>query len=396
MTTDRARTLVFRFGQVAALLLLAGLGMIDLIAGHVPETGLRALVGLAEIAVTIAIAAIWLPAHKQNTRLLPALAVAASVFSMLLTFAEASAAGEWNGSIGAAESAALLGLLSVVVRRSHRTLVWPASIAVTAAIVIQPTALGLDSVTLALALALALAAAVAAAAGGFVRFQDVTRQRQLDTVRAEQRTEFARDLHDFIAHHVTGIVLQAQGARIIAEQDPQRVITALEQIEKAGAETMASMRRMVGVLRQSSESSDADAGPLTPLAGVAELQPLIDSFGENGSPLAQLHVDGDIDGLPVEITSSAYRVVMEALTNIRKHARDATAVDVWVQRTPDRLLVRIANDGPPPRAGLIREAPGRFGLIGLTERLSAVGGRLQAGPGIDGGWIVNADLPLRR
>ena len=236
------------------------------------QTGLSTLVGLAEIAIAIAIAAIWLPAHRQNTRLLPALALAASVFSMLLTFAEGSVAGDWSSSISAAESAALLGLLSVVVRRSHRTLVWPAAIAVTAAIVIQPTALGLGSDSLALALAFALAlallAAVAAAAGAFARFQDVTRQRQLDTVRAEQRTEFARDLHDFIAHHVTGIVVQAQGARIIAEQDPKRVVAALEQ---AGAETMASMRRMVGLLRQPSESSDTDAGPLTPLAGVAEL-----------------------------------------------------------------------------------------------------------------------------
>ena len=389
---------MFRLGQIAALLFLAGLGFIDITAWRVSQTGLSTLVGLAEIAIAIAIAAIWLPAHRQNTRLLPALALAASVFSMLLTFAEGSVAGDWSSSISAAESAALLGLLSVVVRRSHRTLVWPAAIAVTAAIVIQPTALGLGSDSLALALAFALAlarlAAVAAAAGAFARFQDVTRQRQLDTVRAEQRTEFARDLHDFIAHHVTGIVVQAQGARIIAEQDPKRVVAALEQIEKAGAETMASMRRMVGLLRQPSESSDTDAGPLTPLAGVAELQPLIDSFGKNGGPPAQLHVDGNIDGLPVEITSSAYRVVMEALTNIRKHARDATAVDVWVQRTPDWLLVRIANDGPPPRAGLTREAHGRFGLFGLTERLTAVGGHLQAGPGIDGGWIVSAGLPV--
>ncbi len=388
---------MFRFGQIAAVLFLAGLGMIDITAGPGPETGLGALVGLAEIATVIAVTAIWLPARKRNTRLLPALAVAASVFSMLLTFAEAHVAGAWNGSIGAAETAALLGLLSVVVRRSHRTLVWPASVAVTAAIVMQPIVLlDLSFDAVALALALALAAAVAAAAGGFVRFQDVTRQRQLDTVRAEQRSEFARDLHDFIAHHVTGIIVQAQGARIIAEQDPQRVVAALDQIEKAAAETMASMRRMVGVLRQPSESSDADAAPLTPLGGVAELQPLIDSFGENGGPLARLHVDGDIDGLPVEITSSAYRVVMEALTNIRRHAQEATAVDVSVRRTPDWVIVRIANDGPPPRAALTRETPGRFGLFGLTERLSAVGGHLQAGPGIDGGWIVYAGLPLRR
>ena len=111
----------------------------------------------------------------------------------------------------------------------------------------------------------------------------------MDTVRAEQRAEFARDLHDFIAHHVTGIVVQAQGARFIAEQDPQRVLLALEQIEQAGAETMASMRRMVGVLRDPQAPPDA---PLAPVAGVAELAPLLDQFNGAGGPVARLHVDG--------------------------------------------------------------------------------------------------------
>jgi len=100
-----------------------------------------------------------------------------------------------------------------------------------------------------------------------------------------------------------------------------------------------------------------------------------------------------VHGLPVEVSTSAYRVVMEALTNIRQHADGARVADVWVRRTPEWLLVRVANDGAAPRGGSPRDRPG-YGLVGLTERVRAVGGRLTAGPGIDGGWVVDAALPL--
>jgi signal transduction histidine kinase len=235
----------------------------------------------------------------------------------------------------------------------------------------------------------ALAGAGAIGIGISLRIQEGGRLRAMDAVRAEQRAEFARDLHDFIAHHVTGIVVQAQGARFIAEQDPRRVLLALEQIEQAGAETMASMRRMVGVLRDPQSRPDA---PLAPVAGVTELSPLVEQFTAAGGTLARLHVDGPADGLPVEVSSSAYRVVMEALTNIRQHALGARVADVWVRRTPEWLLVRVANDGTARPSGP-RERTG-YGLVGLTERVRAAGGRLTAGPGIEGGWVVDAAFPL--
>jgi signal transduction histidine kinase len=84
---------------------------------------------------------------------------------------------------------------------------------------------------------------------------------------------------------------------------------------------------------------------------------------------------------------------MEALTNIRQHAAAARVADVWVRRTPDWLLVRVANDGPAARAAMPRDRPG-YGLVGLTERVRAVGGRITAGPGIEGGWVVDAAFPL--
>jgi signal transduction histidine kinase len=387
---------LFRIGQFAALAAMAVLGLFDMATWL---SSSRPFYAIPETALAIAIAAVWLPAHPQDTRQLPKRAIGLALVSLSLVYIEAQTGG-WSASWGLAETGGMLGLLLVVARRSDRTIAGPASGAVAIAIIAQPLSLGSDDyqTTIILIMAHALLATFALVAGAYMRMQESSRERQLETVRAEQRAEFARDLHDFIAHHVTGIVVQAQGARVIAEHDPQRVVTALEQIEQAGAETMASMRRMVGVLRAQPDASPDGSGPapLAPLAGVAELGPLVESFTAAGGPEARLHLDGDLDDLPIEVTSSAYRVVMEALTNVRRHAADATVVDVWIRRTPEWLLVRVANDGHPPRTGVTRELRGGFGLVGLTERLSAVGGRIQAGPGIDGGWVVDAGLPLNQ
>jgi signal transduction histidine kinase len=149
------------------------------------------------------------------------------------------------------------------------------------------------------------------------------------------------------------------------------------------------MRRMVGVLRDPQSKPDA---PLAPVAGVPELGVLLEQFTAAGGPAGRLHLDGPVDGIPVEVSTSAHRVVMEALTNVRQHAVGARVVDVWVRRTPEWLLVRIANDGSARPSGP-RERSG-YGLVGLTERVRAVGGRLTAGAGIEGGWVVDAAFPL--
>jgi signal transduction histidine kinase len=383
----RSEQLWFRAGQLAALAALAVLGFADLWLGLHGESAVqRDLAGVAEVVSALAVAAVWLPAHRQGSRLLPTLALGVGLWSLGVTVL-GHAFGRTGGSWGLAETAGLLGLLFVVVRRSAP---WPGLLAapvVAAALVTQPLTAGLSSSGVIYALLLSLFATGAMAAGGFVRLVERGREREVAAARAEQRAEFARDLHDFIAHHVTGIVVQAQGAQLVAASDPDRVVTALQQIEHAGAETMASMRRMVGVLR----GQDGDA-PVAPLAGLDELGSLVDRFATGGPPRARLQVEGDVDGLPVEVTSSAYRVVMEALTNVRQHAAGATAVDVLVRRTADWLLVRVADDGHA-RARLARDRRGHgFGLVGLTERVRAVGGRIQAGPGIERGWVVDVAL----
>ncbi|WP_106124796.1 sensor histidine kinase [Pseudosporangium ferrugineum] len=379
------RLLLLRLGQLAALFLMACLGLFDL-ANGMTNSGSFVLI---QILTAIATAVVWLPRHRQGSKRLPKVALALGIGSLLLTMVLTGDSGT-GGSYGLAETVGLLGVLFVVSRRGDAQWAVGGVLAVSMALGFLPLRSGLDYEMVIVGLIQGLAATAVIGLGVYLRNIEATRRRAMDSVRAEQRAEFARDLHDFIAHHVTGIVIQAQGARFVAEQDPKRVLLALEQIEAAGAETMASMRRMVGVLRDPEAKPDA---PLTPLAGVDELGPLLEQFTNSGGPLARLHLDGSTTGVPVEVSTSAYRVVMEALTNIRRHAQGARVADVWVRRTPDWLLVRVANDGLPPRAPATREAPG-YGLVGLQERVRAVGGRITAGPGIDGGWVVDAALPL--
>ena len=385
MENRRNRIVLIRLGQLGLLLVMAVLGILDLMAGLASNGDLT----LVQVLMAVATAAVWLPRHRQGSTRLPKVALVLAFSSLLLTLAVAISSPTGN-SFGVAEALGLLGVLFVLARRAHPHWAVGAIVATVVAVGLLPMRGGSDPVFVIAGLILALAAAGAIGGGVYLRTIDATRQRAIDSVRAEQRAEFARDLHDFIAHHVTGIVVQAQGAKFIAEEDPKRVLLALEQIEQAGAETMASMRRMVGVLRDPQARPDA---PLAPIAGVPELPVLLEHFTSAGGALARLHVDGDVHGLPVEVSTSAYRVVMEALTNIRQHADGARVADVWIRRTPEWLLVRIANDGAPPRGAVPRDRPG-YGLVGLTERVRAVGGRITAGPGIDGGWVVDAALPL--
>lgn len=252
------------------------------------------------------------------------------------------------------------------------------------AIVLRPVSVSVRQSTTIMALLFALAAVTALGTGLGMRLLLVDRRRQAAALRLEQRTEFARDLHDFVAHHVTGIVVQAQGAQAIAGRRPELLPPALQRIEQAGSEALTSMRYMVGMLRD----TDGEVA-LTPLAGIGEVRSLVEEFSAVGGARALLHTAGTFDDLPVEVTTTAHRVVMEALTNVRKHAHGCTEVLVCVDRSQGRLTVRISDDGHPRHA-----SHNGFGLKGLSERVSLIGGSIQAGPVTAGGWGVEATLPV--
>jgi signal transduction histidine kinase len=243
--------------------------------------------------------------------------------------------------------------------------------------------------------------------GSYLRSLDDRRRRAVADTRQNERLELARELHDFVAHHVTGIVVQAQAARTIREIAPEQVDPLLRGIEQAGGETLQSMRKLVRVLR------DDTTRAVRPGELYAELGDLVATFSERDVP-ATLQVAAEArQARPApEVETSVRNVVREALTNVRRHAPGSPSVSVRVALSDDagdhgdsgdraaarRLRVEVHN-APPPRPAAPNAEPlggrGGLGLIGLTERAEAVGGTLHASRAEDGGWRLTAEFPLR-
>jgi signal transduction histidine kinase len=198
-----------------------------------------------------------------------------------------------------------------------------------------------------------------------------------------ERTRIAREMHDVVGHRVSLMVLQS-GAIEMAAADRDRVEQLSRQVQTAGRQALEELRQMVGVLR--AEELDDDA-PLGPQPGLADLSRLVAQSGEAGMtvelrPLPDEPVDPSV-------SRAAFRIVQEALTNAAKHA-PGSAVCVTVERRPGAVTVRVVNGA----GGTRPETPGGgYGLVGLAERVRTLGGRLDAGPRLDGGWAVEAVLP---
>jgi signal transduction histidine kinase len=234
-----------------------------------------------------------------------------------------------------------------------------------------------------------LAWGCALAIGAWMRLLDIRRAQVIDTARRDERLDLARELHDVVAHHVAGIVVQAQAARIIAAKRPETLDATLAGIESAGNDALAAMRRVVSLLRD-----PADAGGRTP--GPEQLSVLVSRFAGHG-PAVQLRLpDGDRPPWPPEVAATVYRIVQEALTNVILHAPGAASVTVTVGEDVSGVTVEVTDDAPRRAiSGGAWFAPaGGNGLTGMRERAEALGGTLRAGPGPDGGWVVTAELPL--
>ncbi|MEW2354539.1 histidine kinase, partial [Spirillospora sp. NPDC029432] len=273
------------------------------------------------------------------------------------------------------EMLALLVLLARIVWRSQPPVLLPLAGFVGLTVVALPLR-GSTIAMVILTAPLAVLVAIAVGAGLYLRAADARRARALADARRDERLDLARDLHDFVAHHVTGIVVQAQAARFTAgtaaAQDPERLDRMLGDIEAAGTEALTSMRRMVGLLRdaQDGAAADGDAGR-RPVGGLDQVEELVARFAH---PPATLSLDPGLGTLPPEVATSVHRVVQEALTNARKHAADATAVHVGAARLADGSIEVAVRDDGRGRGG--RRLPsGGFGLAGLGERVEAIGGR---------------------
>jgi signal transduction histidine kinase len=205
-------------------------------------------------------------------------------------------------------------------------------------------------------------------------------QRLVD-IRLAERNALARELHDSVAHHVSAIAVQAQAARFVASTRPEQAQLALIAIEKTANDTIAEMRRMVGILR----GDDDDLFRVAP-SGLAALA------SSAGVPTVAVSGETDLAHLPGSIASAVFRIAQEAVTNARSHSRDVTMVDVHLAIDAHAAQLVVRNDGLPTK----RNAGGGFGLVGMHERVHALGGVLSAGPVPNGGWVVHASIPLER
>lgn len=216
---------------------------------------------------------------------------------------------------------------------------------------------------------------------------ELERQTSAAQAVALDRIAIARELHDVVAHHVSVMGIQAAAARRSIARDPERAVAALEVVEESAGTAVAELRALLGTLRD--PGSDASA-PTT--IGVAHLSTLVSESQSSGTP-ATLIVAGEPRPVPMLVDVALYRVVQEALTNVRKHAGRGARAEVRLRFTPDATEVEISDDGVRQELGQRATGSG-LGLRGMRERIGAVGGTVTADRRERGGFIVRASVPV--
>jgi signal transduction histidine kinase len=210
------------------------------------------------------------------------------------------------------------------------------------------------------------------------------RDAQAQIAAAAERARIARELHDVIAHNVSVMVVQADGAGYALRRDPERAGQALTAISRTGRQALAEMRRLLGVLRSDDQQAD-----LSPQPGLEQLRELLDQAREAGMSVS-FTLEGPVRPLPEGAELAAYRVVQESLTNTRKHGGLAATAAVTLRYEPGGLLLQVTDDGLGAAAAA--DGPGH-GLTGMRERVEMYGGTVRAGPLPNGGYQVTARLP---
>lgn len=202
---------------------------------------------------------------------------------------------------------------------------------------------------------------------------------------AQQKAHIAREMHDIISHNVSVMVVQAAAARQVLDSDPEFALAAMAAIERVGQEAMNDLRGILAVL----DDPDDSARELRPQASWDQFDELVARVRDAGLPVTTA-ICGNPRPLPPGVGLVAYRVVQEALTNVLRHARGSTA-DVRVDFGADSVVLVVANSVGEPSDLVATD--GR-GLLGLAERVHALGGEFEAGPRINGGFRVRACLAL--
>ncbi|MGW7693027.1 sensor histidine kinase [Streptomyces asiaticus] len=365
----------------------------------------------AMAAATIVSGALCLAALAVPERLFARYALGAAAVSCVLTVTEAQLSERPPNTPGMVELGALLLFSTRAVRRCPPLRAAGLVAASALAAVVLPLRIEMWDGHLKDLIAVIAVCAVPfmVVVGLCLRLYDTLREREREAIRQAQRLEHARELHDFVAHHVTAIVARTKAARFTAAaghtQSPEDLDRMLAQIERAGSQALGSMRAMVTSLRDHATASATTrptgdpAGPRG-LRGLRDLRALTEEFSEVG-PAAELILAPELADrpLPPGIATTVHRVVQESLTNVRKHATGVGRVEVRIgvrPGDPERLEVSVVDDGQDG-ASPAAERPvegGGYGLVGLAERVEEVNGHITSGPRDGGGWHVLAVLPL--
>ncbi|MFE9483689.1 sensor histidine kinase [Streptomyces spororaveus] len=278
-------------------------------------------------------------------------------------------------------------------RAGHRVVTMAMSVAVLAALPVAALASGLHDAGEAFAQArgaLHIAWLIAAGAAGEALRQAEQRADEAERTREEtarrradeERLHIARELHDSLTHQISVIKVQSEVAVHVALKRGEQVPEALLAIREAGREASRELRATLEALR------DDDT---TPPHGLDHLPELVERAGGTGLQ-ATLTIEGQRHDVPAAVGRTVYRIVQESLTNIARHA-DATTASVRIDYRPDAVALQVDDDGKAvPGAAPV---PG-IGLLGMRERVTALGGRLRAAPRSEGGFTVRAELPVER
>jgi signal transduction histidine kinase len=214
---------------------------------------------------------------------------------------------------------------------------------------------------------------------------EVERDQQAQLAATRERTRIAREMHDIVAHSLSVVIALADGASMTVDQDSGAAAEAMRTVSATGRQSMAEMRRLLGVLRD----DEAPSG-LAPQPGIDQVSELVERLRGVG-PAIDVEVRGTPRLLPPTEDATAYRIVQESLTNVVKHATGATNVSLLLDWRGEELRIDVVDNGHAAPTG---SRSGGHGLTGMSERISMYAGQFTAGPDPAGGWHVRACLPI--
>jgi signal transduction histidine kinase len=336
-----------------------------------PASAQRTLTLLAFVALAGVVSAI-------RPNLVVVAATAASSLSLVETI---MAIGHHERLGFFAEFVVLPVLFAALLVQGRRTR-W--TVGVVLAVAAEAISLRTDYVPVRAILAMSVFVLLAAgfAAVMYVRLRDRERRTSVENARQAERLDLARELHDIVGHHVTGIVVLAQASRFTSGAAPgSPADRALAEIETAGIETLASVRRLLGMLRADPTTS---SGPR-----FAVVEKLVEDL-RSTHPSTDLIVDDLVreSWVPADLANTVQRLVQEAATNVRRHGDPNALVQFIMRNTGDSFELVVENRMLHPTVDT------GFGVIGMTERVDALGGKFHAGPSGNGQWRVRAELPM--